>query len=133
SEEWTITPYSDFFLEAAVIAGHGKVSGDGNITGNLGAEVVYDNGKTKVRAHGHTQLAIGLEDIRDLSTVGIFTNYTQFGVEANSQVTSSLNLQGSVLCSLREYQDSCKASVGGVVSPAGSKLSHGFNVGLITP
>lgn len=133
NEEWTITPFTDFFVEAAVITGNSKTTGDGNVTQNVGAEVVYDNGKTKVRAHGHTQLGIGLEDIRNFSSVGVFTNYTEFGISGSTQVTSKIGLNGSVLCVLRAYQDSCMANVGGTYGGIRDTLTHSLNVGVVTP
>ncbi len=138
SEHWTITPYSDIHLEAAVINGggaddHGSWTGDGNIALNLGGEVVYNTDDAYLRLHGHTQLTLGLSDIRGLmgSTVGVYTNYSEIGIDGSYAVSADARLNAAILCAIREYGDTCSVSGGGAFTNGAD--THSFNVGVIAP
>ncbi|HAZ12226.1 MAG: hypothetical protein A2X86_03225 [Bdellovibrionales bacterium GWA2_49_15] len=138
SEHWTLTPYSDFHLEVAAINGgnadeSGSWTGDGNIAVNVGGEAVYRTDDAYFRLHGHTQLTLGLTDIRGLlgSTVGVYTNYTELGVEGAYDVTPDVRLNAALLCAFREYGDTC--SIGGGTTYTDGPNSHSFNLGVITP
>ncbi|MBI2520702.1 MAG: hypothetical protein HYV97_09800 [Bdellovibrio sp.] len=138
SEHWTITPYSDIHLEVAAINGgnadeSGSWTGDGNLSVNVGAEAVYRSDDAYLRLHGHTQLTLGLSDIRGLlgSDVGVYTNYTEVGAEAGYDVSPDVRLNAALLCAFREYGDTC--SVGGGVTYVDGANTHSFNAGVLTP
>ena len=61
---------------------------------NVGAEAIYRTDDAYFRVHGHTQLTLGLADIRGLlgSDVGVYTNYTEVGVEGSYALTADARL-----------------------------------------
>lgn len=138
SEHWTITPYTDTHFEAVAINGGnsdeaGSWTGDGNLSLNAGAEVVYQDADTYARLHAHTQLTLGLADIRGLlgSTVGVYTNYTEIGLEASQLVSAEARLNAAILCSIREYGSTCGGSVGATIDDGVN--THTFNAGVTGP
>jgi len=138
SEHWIIRPYGDIHFQAETINGgpeekKDKWTGDGNLTANLGASIEYNKDDWSAKLHAHTQLTLGLDDLRGLlgANVGIYSNFTEIGLDVSKQLNANARLNASFICAFREYGDTCGIMGGAVIKDG--KNTHMFNAGIIAP